>query len=144
MANMINVDGSDDPSYRYKMPRLVSKVEGKGNGVKTILVNCVDVAQALHRSTGQVNKFFGCELGAMTKYEEKIERCLVNGAFENKTLQEALTGYIEKFVLCPSCGNPETVQELKGKKKAAIVLLNCKACGALEPADNAHKLVTYC
>lgn len=138
---MLNVDGSDDPSYRYKMPKLLSKVEGRGNGVKTVLVNCIDVAQALRRSPQQVTKFFGCEMGAMTNHES--DKYLVNGAFDNKILQDALTGYIQKFVLCPSCGNPETVEEMKGKKKSAMIMLNCKACGALSPADNTHKLVTF-
>lgn len=140
---MINVDGSDDPSYRYKMPRIVSKVEGRGNGVKTALMNCSEVAAALKRSTAQVTKYFGCELGAISSYEEKTNRALVNGSFVTNVLQEALTGYIKKFVLCPSCGNPETVQEMKGKKKSAIIMLNCKACGASEMADNTHKLVTF-
>lgn len=140
---MINVDGSDDPSYRYKMPRLVSKVEGKGNGVKTVLMNCSEIATALYRSTGQVCKYFGCELGAMTNYDEAVDKALVNGAFDTGILQEALTGYINRFVLCPSCNNPETIQEIKGKKKSAVIMLKCKACGALGEADNTHKLVTY-
>ena len=38
-----------DPFYRYKMPRLVAKVEGKGNGVKTVIPNMVDIARSLER-----------------------------------------------------------------------------------------------
>eukprot|EP00924_Labyrinthula_sp_SR-Ha-C_P009981 snap_masked-scaffold_21-processed-gene-5.60-mRNA-1 protein AED:0.14 eAED:0.42 QI:0/-1/0/1/-1/1/1/0/393 len=143
MTSLINVNGSDDPSYRYKMPRLISKVEGRGNGVKTVIVNASDIANALKRSTAQVTKFFGCELGAMSKYTESEDKALVNGSFDTKVLQESLTIYIEKFVLCPSCNNPETVQEIKGKKKSAVLYLDCKACGAHEEADNSHKLMSF-
>ena len=38
-----------DSFYRYKMPRLVAKVEGKGNGVKTVIPNMVDIARSLER-----------------------------------------------------------------------------------------------
>lgn len=39
----------DDMFYRYKMPRLLAKVEGKGNGIKTVVVNMPEVAKALNR-----------------------------------------------------------------------------------------------
>lgn len=38
-----------DPFYRYKMERLQSKIEGKGNGIKTVVVNLSGVAQSLAR-----------------------------------------------------------------------------------------------
>ena len=63
MAQIINIAGAqaiDDPEYRYKMPRIVGKVEGRGNGIKTAIPNMVDVASSLHRPPGEVTKFFGC------------------------------------------------------------------------------------
>lgn len=39
----------DDLYYRYKMPKLVAKVEGKGNGIKTVIVNMVEIAKSLNR-----------------------------------------------------------------------------------------------
>lgn len=38
-----------DPFYRYKMERIQSKVEGKGNGIKTVIVNLSSVASSLSR-----------------------------------------------------------------------------------------------
>jgi hypothetical protein len=47
---MLNINRqTNDMFYRYKMPKLVAKVEGTGNGIKTVLVNVTDVAKALHR-----------------------------------------------------------------------------------------------
>ncbi len=47
---MINVNRqTNDMFYRYKMPKLIAKVEGTGNGIKTVLVNISAVAKALIR-----------------------------------------------------------------------------------------------
>ena len=54
-------------------------------------------------------KYFGCELGAQTQIDLKNERYIVNGSHDAEKLQEILDGFIEKFVLCPDCENPETV-----------------------------------
>lgn len=35
--------------FRYKMPRLIAKVEGKGNGIKTVIPNMADIARSLGR-----------------------------------------------------------------------------------------------
>jgi len=128
-----------DAFYRYKMPRLQAKVEGKGNGIKTVLVNMVDVARALSRPPTYVTKYFGCELGAQTNADVKNERYIVNGCHEAGKLQDMLDGFIKKFVLCEKCENPETV--IKVKKN--MIGASCKACGHIFTMDMRHKLAAF-
>ncbi|TDH67046.1 hypothetical protein CCR75_004146 [Bremia lactucae] len=139
LMNIAGTQSVEDPEYRYKMPRLLAKIEGRGNGIKTLVVNCADIATSLHRSTAEVCKFFGCELGAQSKYDDKTDRAIVNGAFEAGLMQQHLTKYIEGFVLCPGCRLPETKYKFKGQ----LIFHKCYACGAVEPVDMNHKLTTF-
>ena len=139
---MLNVNRSiQDAFYRYKMPRLQAKVEGKGNGVKTVIPNMVDIARALGRPPSYPTKFFGCELGAQTQFDHKNDRYIVNGSHEAAKLQDMLDIFIRKFVLCEACDNPETV--LKVNNKRGILSASCKACGHLFQLDMRHKLTTF-
>ncbi|CAK9441447.1 uncharacterized protein LODBEIA_P53150 [Lodderomyces beijingensis] len=125
-----------DPFYRYKMPPIQSKTEGRGNGIKTAIVNLGEVARALNRPSSYLVKFFGYELGAQTQ----LDRFLVNGAHDTSELQDSLDGFINKFVLCGSCRNPETEIVLKGKDSLER---DCKACGKVTMIDPKHKLYSY-
>uniref|UniRef100_H2SUY3 Eukaryotic translation initiation factor 5 n=1 Tax=Takifugu rubripes TaxID=31033 RepID=H2SUY3_TAKRU len=138
----VNVNRSvSDQFYRYKMPRLIAKVEGKGNGIKTVIVNMVDVAKALNRPPTYPTKFFGCELGAQTQFDTKNDRYIVNGSHEANKLQDMLDGFIKKFVLCAECDNPETDLHVNPKKQT--IGNSCKACGYRGMLDTRHKLCTF-
>ncbi|KIS66570.1 putative translation initiation factor eIF5 [Mycosarcoma maydis] len=130
----------DDKFYRYRMPLLQTKIEGKGNGIKTVIPNMSDIARSLSRPPTYPTKFFGCELGAQTSFDEKNDRYIVNGAHDADRLRELLDGFIDKFVLCGDCKNPET--DLKILKDGDI-LRNCKACGKRTGVDMKHKLTTF-
>lgn len=141
-GTVINLAGTspiDDPEYRYKMPAVYGKIEGSGNGIKTNIPNITDVALSLHRNPGEVNKFFGCELGAQTTYNEDTDRAIVNGAHTDDTLQKLIRRYIDLFVLCPNCNLPETDYKIKNE----IIWHRCKACGAKEMVDMGHKLCNF-
>uniref|UniRef100_A0A8C1JHU0 Eukaryotic translation initiation factor 5 n=1 Tax=Cyprinus carpio TaxID=7962 RepID=A0A8C1JHU0_CYPCA len=138
----VNVNRSvSDQFYRYKMPRLIAKVEGKGNGIKTVIVNMVDVAKALNRPPTYPTKFFGCELGAQTQFDAKNDRYIVDGSHEANKLQDMLDGFIRKFVLCSECDNPETDLHVNAKKQT--IGSSCKACGNRGMLDTRHKLCTF-
>jgi translation initiation factor 5 len=56
-----------------------------------------------------VIKYFGIELGSPATIDAKTDRYIVNGEHTAQRLQELLDDFIKKYVLCASCGNPETV-----------------------------------
>lgn len=130
-----------DVFYRYKMPKLMAKVEGKGNGIKTVIVNMSDVAKALDCPPTYPCKFFGCELGAQTQFNFKDDRYIVNGSHEAGKLQQLLDIFIKKFILCTECENPETT--LHPNEKKGVIRQTCKACGHQCMMDMRHKLTTF-
>ncbi len=111
--NIAGLTPVEDPMYRYKMPRIQAKVEGRGNGIKTVLVNVNEVASALNRDAPEITKFFGCELGSQTTFSAETDRAVVNGAHGAPDLQTHLSRYIENFVLCKGCHLPETHYKIK-------------------------------
>ena len=139
---MVNIGASNagDQFYRYKMPAIQSKIEGRGNGIKTNVVNLVEVSKALARPPMYTLKFFGNDLGALTKFDERSGTAIVNGAHDAGKLAQSLEGFIKRFVQCFSCGNPETMIEIS---KRETIHLKCKACGAVSDVDMRHKLCTY-
>lgn len=72
--------------------------------------------------------------------DEKNDRYIVNGAHDAERLRDLLDGFIDKFVLCAECKNPETDLFLT---KSEDIFRDCKACGARTGVDMRHKLTTY-
>ncbi|CAD5165303.1 eukaryotic translation initiation factor 5-like [Musa acuminata AAA Group] len=136
----IGASNSDDAFYRYKMPKMITKIEGRGNGIKTNVVNMVDIAKALHRPATYTTKYFGCELGAQSKFDEKTCTSLVNGAHDTAKLAGLLENFIKKYVQCYGCGNPETEIIIT---KTQMITLKCAACGFVSDVDMRDKLTTF-
>jgi translation initiation factor 5 len=128
-----------DAFYRYKMERIQSKIEGKGNGIKTVIVNLSSVANSLARPPSHVIKYFGFELGAQTNTNPNDDRWIINGAHDASKLQDYLDGFITKFVLCKKCKNPETDVHIKDGN----ITLDCKACGKISDVDPRLKLTAF-
>ena len=99
MSQLMNICGAKevvDPSYRYRMPRLVARIEGRGNGIRVCIVNMEAIATALNRPPDIVTKYFGVELGAQSRWEADAEKCTVNGSFATPDLQRLLNTFIDK------------------------------------------------
>jgi translation initiation factor 2 beta subunit (eIF-2beta)/eIF-5 len=115
---------------------ITGKVEGRGNGIKTVLMNVTEVAASLNREAPEVTKFFGCELGSQTTFSADTDRAIVNGAHRDQDLQSHLSRYIEYFVLCKNCRLPETHYKIKD----GMISQKCLACGSKDTVDMTHKL----
>lgn len=136
----IGASNRDDAFYRYKMPKMITKIEGRGNGIKTNIVNNVEIAKALARPPSYTTKYFGCELGAQSKFDEKTGTSLVNGAHDTAKLAGLLENFIKKYVQCYGCGNPETEVIIT---KTQMITLKCAACGFVSDVDMRDKLTTF-
>ncbi|KAF7816918.1 putative eukaryotic translation initiation factor 5-1 [Senna tora] len=136
----IGASNRDDAFYRYKMPKMITKIEGRGNGIRTNVVNMVEIAKALARPAAYTTKYFGCELGAQSKFDEKTGTSLVNGAHDTAKLAGLLENFIKKYVQCYGCGNPETEIVIT---KTQMLTLKCAACGFISDVDMRDKLTTF-
>lgn len=63
----------------------------------------------------------------------------MNGEHDANRLQDLLDVFIRKFVLCPSCDNPETTLTVRRQ----AIYSKCKACGHSFTIDPKHKLSTF-
>lgn len=121
------------------MPKLIAKIEGSGNGIKTAVVNMSAIAKALNRSPEYTTKFFGCELGAQVQMYPKEDRWIVNGAHDGSKLQSILFNFVKKFVLCENCDNPETDLIVSRND----ISQKCLACGHITRIPMVHRLASY-
>lgn len=127
----ININGSDDMFYRYKMPCINVSVR-KNN--KTYFINIEEVAKSLNRNSIEILKWLGYNLDSATNHKEYS----LNGKHTEDALQKKIQEYIELHVLCDTCKNPETIY--KKDKKTKKICKVCKACSASSPIKIHPKL----
>lgn len=81
------------------------------------------------------------ETNLLFVFQFQNERFIVNGSHEANKLQDLLDGFIRKYVLCPSCDNPETDLIVSAKK--GTISQTCRACGFHGPLEVNHKVNTF-
>ena len=65
----------------------------------------------------------------------------MNGSHDSAKLQDILDGFIQKYVLCAGCKNPET--DLHVSTKRQQISTTCKACGHFAILNHRDKLAAY-
>jgi len=123
---MLNINGKDDVSYRYKMIPITSTINGKGNGIYTTILNLNEVCKYINQPPLLILKFLSLHFGSMNN-DEKMS---ITGGYTSEELQKALQIYINRFYICPSCIIPETIPQINKESKKSIKLeLKCSSCG---------------
>ncbi|MFC1774861.1 translation initiation factor IF-2 subunit beta [Nanoarchaeota archaeon] len=105
---------------RFEIPKVRGHIEGN----KTILGNFSQIASHLHRPVEHFLKFVLRELGASG--EIKSGSLLLKTKIPASRINEKIRKYAHQFVLCPSCGKPDTEM----KKEGNFMFVRCHACGA--------------
>lgn len=128
----IDPEVKTDAFYRYKMPAVQVKVEGSGNGIKTVFPNIHDICLAINRPEKVLMKFFQHELGTQRTVFDKDDKFLLMGSHTEERMQKIIYDFITKFVLCKKCRNPETRVAFAKSSHHSLTLV-CGACGAITP-----------
>jgi len=130
---LLNIDGSEDPFYRYKMRQLFVQVVGKGKMIKTVLLNIDDVAKDLKVSPAYATAYMGYEIGAQAKYDPKKpdrEKGSISGDRDANELSLIMKKFITDFVLCPVCHLPEITMKISKEdgEQSSDVSVSCRSC----------------
>ncbi len=105
---------------RFEIPKVRSSVIG----MRTIIHNIKEIAEALNRDPRHLMKFLTNEMATAGTLEET--RVTFQGKFPHNTLERLVSIYTENFVVCPVCKRPDT----KIVKERRLFFLVCEACGA--------------
>lgn len=111
---------------RLELPRLRMSVIG----MRTIVFNFKEIADAFSRDPQQIIKFLTGEMATAATIQEG--RAIFQGKFNSETLETLLHRYMESFVVCPICKRPDT----RIVKERRLSFLVCSACGARSPVKN--------
>jgi len=116
---------SQIPELTSKRERLeIPKFRYSIIGMRTIIHNFKEIAEALNRDPQHLLKFFTGEMATAATTQES--RVIFQGKFPQETLERLLQRYVENFVICPVCKRPDT----KIVKEKRLSFLVCEACGA--------------
>ena len=115
-----------------KIPPMISKTDrfeilSPNNtviGNRTIIHNFRDVCDRIHRDQQHLLRFLSKELATAGTVEGS--RAIFQGKFPSSLLEKLIERYVNEFVLCPVCHQPDT----KITREGRFHFLICDACGA--------------
>jgi translation initiation factor 2 beta subunit (eIF-2beta)/eIF-5 len=131
----MNIDGSQDVGYRYRMPRLITQQRGSGNGVHVIISNLPQVGKSLRLDHRVILKYWGLEIGTQVNHNT----FRLNGHYPTQLLQTLLQNLIHLIVQCPMCHLPEIIL----KQRSIGLQMSCQACSYQGIVKSQAKIIDY-
>ncbi len=110
---------------RFEMPKAM--VIHIGN--QTIIRNFRDISTRLRREPQLIQRYLLRELATAGAYDEGSGTLTLNIRITGTSINKLLERFVNTYVICPTCGRPDTRIIRKGK----IWILKCEACGAEQP-----------
>ncbi len=105
---------------RLEMPKLTVNTVG----MRTIISNFKETADALDRDPQHILKFLTREMATAATFQDS--RAIFQGKFRRESFERLLQRYLDSYVVCPICKRPDT-RIVKEKRLSFLV---CNACGA--------------
>ncbi len=113
------------PEVASKRERLeIPKLQYAKIGMRTVIFNFKEIADALDRDPQHLLKFLSREMATAATMQGN--RVIFQGKFQEDTFERLMQRYLETFVVCPVCKRPDT-KVVKEKRLSFVV---CQACGA--------------
>ena len=116
------------PEVGSKRERLeIPKLHFAKIGMRTVIFNFKEIADALDRDPQHLLKFLSGEMATAATMQGN--RVIFQGKFQEDTFERLMQRYLETFVVCSVCKRPDT-KVVKEKRLSFVV---CQACGARSP-----------
>jgi translation initiation factor 2 subunit 2 len=111
---------------RFELPSPSSSISGN----RTILHNFAEICNRVNRDKTHFLKFLAGELATSGSIEGA--QAIFQGNFEYRIFRKLFDRYIQEYVFCPICHQPDTNIVKKGR----FYHLVCEACGASSSLRN--------
>ncbi len=109
-----------DPFYRYKMEKMVFRVER----TKTSIMNLDKIASSLKIPSAECIVIFFKKRLAMQMIQCS-QGLIISRHVDLKIIQDTLYEFIDFFVLCKNCNLPELAYVVRNKQ----IVTDCASCG---------------
>jgi len=96
-------------------------------GSKTIVTNFKEICERINREAAHLSRYILRELATAGNIEES--RLVLQGKFSKEHIDNLIERYVRTYVICPSCGKPDT----KLVKEGRLTFILCEVCGAKNP-----------